>query len=319
MTKRKIASCFLLVAAMLLLLAAPVSAFQDVSAGDDVYDKIVKLRKRGVINGVDGRFLGDKELTYAEGITMLVRGMKLNLDGYRFIKQPEARDSYDHVPEDAWYTEAFITAAVLGLGLDREVDPNATLTREEYAHYLMTALNLTGNYPFTRMLFVIEDQDEIDPDYSHSIQLLLNARILRLDEQSAFHPKRKITRQEAAEMLADAIEFKERYEVLQSGTDPESDGTVSFEVTRVTDEVNKVTVSWGEQPNSGYGISIAGIDFDHGEKTATVRYTLSYPHPDRMYLQVIVYPKADVYVPSGYQVKITEQAAGDEAAESAGE
>lgn len=293
----------------MFMISTPVSAFQDLSAEDEAYERIMQLRETGVISGVDGEFQGDRLLTFAEGIQMLVRGMELNLDGYMFIKEPLASDYYDLVPGDAWYAESFITAAVLGLGIEREVDPHAVMTREQYAHYLMKALSLTGNYPFTKMFFVIKDQDEINPDYSHSIQLLLNGKIIRLDEESAFHPKREITRREAAVMLADAIDFKNRHQIIQSGEDPESDGTVSFEVTRVTEDVNKVTVSWGEQPHPGYGISVAGIEFSHEDMIATVYYKLSYPDPERMYPQVIVYPKAVTYIPSEYQVKITQKVA----------
>jgi len=312
MTTRKLLRWFALSIAVMLMLSTPVGAFQDLSQDEVAYDKIMMLRDLGVISGVNGDFRGDKELTYAEGIHMLVKGMELNLDGYAFIKRPEASDSYDHIPEDTWYTGSFITAAVLGMGLDREVDPQAVLTREAYAHYLMTALGMTGNYPFTKMLYVIQDQDEIDPSYAHSIQLLLNGKITRLDDEGSFRPKQEITRKEAAIMLADAIEFKNRYKVLQSGVDPESDGTVSFEVTAVSEDVNKVTVSWGEQPNPGYGIRIAGIEFMDEEQKAIVYYSLSYPHPDRMYPQVIVYPKDETYVAAEYTVKIAEKDTGVE-------
>lgn len=304
--RRNLLRWFIMMVVLMLVFGSQAAAFRDLTAGDEADEKIKKLQEMGILNGVNGEFQGDRDITYAEGIHMLVKGMGLSLDGIAFIKKPEARDSYDYVPEDAWYTESFIIASVLGLELPRDIDPQAVMTREAYAHHLMTALTLTGNYPFTKMYYIIQDEADLNPDYVHSIQLLLNGRIITLDEEGRFHPKQVITRKDAAVMLYDAIEFKNRYPQPILERD-DKDGEVSFEVVPVSEEVNKVTVSWGEQPHPGYGIRIVTIEFVEEYQTAVIYYELSYPDPELMYPQVIVYPEDHTYVSSEYEVIIVEK------------
>jgi len=305
--KRCSVKVFLLMVAALVMFSVNASAFDDIPQDDESRSKILKLQELGVISGIDGSFHGDKELTYAEGIHMIVKGLDLNLSAYMFIKAPEAKDSFDYVPEDAWYTKSFIIAAVRGLQLDRSLDPNTVMTREEFAHHLLTALDRTGPYPFTKMLFVVEDETDLNPDYMHSIQLLLNGGIISLDEDGKFRPKQPITRKEAAVMLYDAMEFKNNHTSQETDEEGYPDQEVTFEVTEVNEEVNKVTVSWGEQPNPGYGITISSIHFVDEFETAVVYYRLSYPNPDLFYPQVIVYPKDETYVSSAYKIVIEEE------------
>lgn len=305
--KRCSVKVFLLMVAALVMFSVNASAFDDIPQDDESRSKILKLQELGVISGIDGSFHGDKELTYAEGIHMIVKGLDLNLSAYMFIKAPEAKDSFDCVPEDAWYTKSFIIAAVRGLQLDRSLDPNTVMTREEFAHHLLTALDRTGPYPFTKMLFVVEDETDLNPDYMHSIQLLLNGGIISLDEDGKFRPKQPITRKEAAVMLYDAMEFKNNHTSQETDEEGYPDQEVTFEVTEVNEEVNKVTVSWGEQPNPGYGITISSIHFVDEFETAVVYYRLSYPNPDLFYPQVIVYPKDETYVSSAYKIVIEEE------------
>jgi len=305
--KLRLMKVLLLMAAALVMFSVNASAFDDIPQDDEERDKVLKLQELGVISGIGGLFQGDKELTYAEGIQMIVKGMDLNLSAFLFIKAPEAKDSFDRVPEDAWYTKSFIIAAVHGLQLDRSLDPNAVMTREEFAHHLLTALDKTGSYPFTKKLFILEDEADVNPDFMHSIQLLLNGGIISLDEDGRFRPKQPITRKEAAVMLYDAMQFKNNHESQPALEEENAGSEVTFEVTEVNEEINKVTVLWGEQPNPGYGISISSIHFVDEYETAVIYYRLSYPDPDRFYPQVIVYPEDETYVSSAYKVVVEEE------------
>lgn len=74
-------------------------------------------------------------------------------------------------------------------------------------------------------------------------------------------------------------------------------------VTPIGDEVNRVILDWGEQPNPGYGISVQRIEFDHSEKKARIIYQLHYPDPDLMYPQVIVHAKTETFVAAGYEIE----------------
>lgn len=294
--------CFC-IAAFALIFVSSAAAFQDLAESDDAYEDIMKLQQMGIISGVDGKFHGDRPLTYAEGIHMIVKGMDLSLAAYTFIKAPEASDYFDNVPDAAWYTESLIVAAVNGLDLPSDLDPEAVMSREVFTHHLFTALQITGPYPFIELYNLLADEDSVTKPYMNSIQYMLNGRMVELDEDGRFRPLDDITRKEAAVMLSKAMEFRKHHTPIS----PIVSDEVTYVVDSVTDEINKVTVSWGEQPNPGYGISITGIKFNLEDCIATVIYQRSYPDPDLMYPQVIVTPTAETYVSSAYTVEIVEQ------------
>ncbi len=136
----------------------------------------------------------------------------------------------------------------------------------------------------------------------NSIQMMLNGEMVKLDEDRKFRPQEEMTRKEAVVMLAKAIQFRNIHNPIL----PIDSDEVTYTVAAVNDEIRKVTISWGEKPNPGYGIAITGIEFDQANQIATVMYQRHYPHPDRMYPQVIVTPTATTYVASEYTVEIDE-------------
>lgn len=73
-----------------------------------------------------------------------------------------------------------------------------------------------------------------------------------------------------------------------------------------TNDVQKVAVSWGDQPNPGYSLTIDQIIFDHTKQIALIKYTKHYPKPDKFYAQVITEAKDITYVPAAFEVCIRE-------------
>jgi hypothetical protein len=285
--------------AMLLLFGTAAFAFDDLPEGGD-RDKIRSLQERGIVNGYGTSFMANKKLNNAEGVHLIVKAMDLSLAAFLFIKEPLASDSFDNIPNDAWYANSFVIAAVNGLNLPRDIDPQAEMTREAYAHYLLSALLIKGDYPFTKMLVHVADEADVNPDYRHSLQLLLNAKIVELDQERMFHPKKPITRRDAAVLAYNTLEFMKVHSQPLPGGGVTVDETVTLTSARINDEVNKVTLSWGEKPNAGYTLTITGIVFKDG-KTAEIHYKLGTPEKDKMYAQVITTPQADTYLASGYK------------------
>lgn len=284
--------------ALLLVFSPAVSAFSDLPEGD-ARGKLEALQKRGIVNGYGDIFRGEQQLTNAEGVHLIVKTTGLSLAAFTFIKAPLASDFFDSIADDAWYAESFIIAAVNGLELPKDIDPEAAMNREEYAHYLLAGLSLTGDYAFTEMFFSIEDEQEVNPDYMNSLQVLLNGRIITLPEDGKFRPKEAITRQEAAVWAFNVLQLIESHQNPEPETEfPSKEVTLSIEA--VSPEVNKITLSRGEQPHSGYGIAITRIVFQ--DETAQVHYKLLEPEEGKMYLQVITVPVASTYVSSEYKV-----------------
>lgn len=352
----------------LLIFSSSAAAFQDLE--DDAESaKIVSLKERGLISGVDEKhFAPDQPLSYAQGIALIVSGLHLE----RMDDQPEqASDVYTHVSTDAWFHEHF-TTALHHLDLPTEIQPAEPMTKEQFTHLLFQAMLTTGDYVFIEPYILIADEAEITSEYMNSIQKMLITNITSLDDEHNFYPKKSITRAEAAVMLHDALTFvqkqneqptrppisnpndsvssddrpsdvtlpvrpepskevcdddtfkmmdqpsetvssdSERANDSESGTISKSEsqqqratceqhGEVYVSVSPVHDDVNKVHISWGQQPNSGYGLSIDKVEFSG--TIATVHYTRHYPEPDRMYLQVITYPQATTYVDRKYELE----------------
>jgi hypothetical protein len=266
--------------------------------------KINALHDKGIVSGVDdSTFAPDVSITYAQAVALLVKGFDLNIDNLRFIREPKASDNFANVDDNAWYAHDFIVAYHKGLPIPADVDPNATIARQDYADLLAHALATTGDYPTVKMFIVIADSEDIAKDKMGSIQELLLMHIAKLDEQNRFRPTEDTTRAEAAELLYNALEFVDRHTAIKPLPPiPAPNPDVTLSVDKVTDEVNKVTVAWGEKPNTCYQISVAGIEFS--ADTATVLYDTQTPQQGVMCGQMIVHPQASTYVDSKYKVEI---------------
>jgi len=282
---------------VMLAFGTVASAFSDVPQGAD-RDKINALKERGIVNGYKNLFHGNKKMTNAEGVHLIVKGMDLSLAAFLFIKEPLASDYFTKVPNDAWYSQSFVIASVNGVELPKDINPKAEMSREAFAHYLLQALLIRGDYPFTKMLVHVADEADVKAEYRHSLQLLLNAKIVELDKDGKFYPKKTITRKDAIVLLYNTLEFMKAHEppVPQDGYGV--DETVTHSVYKVNDEVNKITISWGEKPNAGYSISIEKVVFIDAA-TAEIHYKLHYPERDQMYAEVITTPTASTYLAAG--------------------
>jgi hypothetical protein len=202
---------------------------------------------------------------------MIVKGLDLNIDYMRFAKQPAASDIYSNIPNNAWYANAFIIAHYNGLKISKDINPNSTITREQFGDLLVRALEKKG--------------------------------IAELDSNGKFDPKTELTRGEAASWVYNGVR------VLADHTNkPATEKQVTITIQKVNDDVNKVTLSRGEKPNSGYGIEINNVQFGK-DGQAVITYTLIDPKPDMMYADVITEPKASTYVSSQFKAIVEPAAA----------
>lgn len=305
----------LLILVFAMVFGSSVFAFQDVT-DTPAEESIVALQKMGVVSGIDDKRFNPKgEVTFAQGIHMLVKAFDLNLNHFMFIKQPQASDYFTTISDDAWYANSFMVAQLNGLPLAKDVDPNKALTREEFANLLMKAIELKGDYAFIKIFMIIKDEQDITPEYMNSIQLLLIAKIIKLDNNQNFYPKQVLTRGEAATWLHKGIQFVHNASSVQPSepqpepqNPPHTQEEVKINVEKVTDDVQKVTLSWGMQPNPGYQLHISGIRFINNE--AVIEYMLHYPDPNKFYAQVMTEAKDETFISSTYKIS-TKQVKAD--------
>jgi hypothetical protein len=282
-----------LVAMMLFTLGQTVWAFKDVK-NDPNEQKIIELKKQGILSGSpkDDKFNPKGKLTYAAGISMIVKGLDLNIDHIRFIKEPKASDSFPNLKDDAWYSNAFIIAGLNGLDIPKTVKANDTMTREQFAHHLFRAILTKGDYAFIEIFMTLEDEADVNSAYMDSIQKLIISKIVTLDSSNKFYPKQAITRSDAAGWLYDAIKFvKETTPIPELPEQPAL--VLKLSVTAVNSDINKVTVST-QVPHPGYSIRISSIGFEGDQAVIYVETVL--PDPDTMYPQVITDVQVSTYV-----------------------
>ena len=279
--------------------AGPAAAFPDI-AGDPNEERILKLKEAGILKGdAEGRFRPGDKLTYAEGVTMIVRGLQLGRDDIRFVKEPKARDFYDFVPEDKWYTDDFLTAG-FHLDLPRSVKPDLSMTRERFAHHLYRGVIAKAGFALPAPDPAIEDMDSIAPEYRESVKSLVYAGIAATDGNGRFEPKRAVTRGEAAGMLYEAIVFIRQLEASGKplkASDPSPLTNLRLDAAPLTGEVNAVTVR-ATAPHPGYGIRIRSVVFD--DDKAFIHVEPVYPDSERKYPQVLTEVSAVVYIGSSY-------------------
>ena len=266
-------------------------------------DKIKDLRDRGVVSGVSkDKFVPHQKMTAQQAIPLIVKAFELSLAHVTFIKAPVASDYFTKIPDDAWYAEAFIIAHHNGVPIDKDVNPNAAVPREQFVQWLMHGLYATGDYAWIEIYHMIEDEKQVSEGYMDAIQKAIIGGIVELDENDKFRPQEPITRAEAAVMVRNAIQFVEEHRepVEKPQVDPIASGEVKTSKVAVNADVQKVVLDMGEKPHPGWNVKIEGIDFID-EDTAVIRYSVTYPDPAALYPMVISYPKAETYLSSNYK------------------
>lgn len=237
------------------------------------------------------------KLTYGRGIDLIVKGLGLNIDNIRFVKEPKATDYVAKADNKAAYANSIIIAACNGIKLSRGLNPVAAMTREQFALHLNEAIQSTGQYPVNMMWLLIKDEKSFGPDGLSAVQNLVKFNVVAL-EKGNFRPKALITASEATKMVKNAAAFIKSHQAGKPGQATEQD--VSMDISPVNAAVNKISLSRGSKPNSGYQISISSIVFSKAE--AIIHYQLTDPKAGNSYLQVITEPTAETFISSAYQV-----------------
>lgn len=289
----------------LLISSASVStafAFSDVDKSQS--EVMSTLQKKGIVNGTDpGHFNPSGTVNFAQGVQLIVNTFGYNLDLMRFMKLPAASDFYTNIPNNAWYADAFVRAHFNGVDIPKDVNPNAVMTREQFAHMLDAALEKKADLPMLKLYLAVKDGDQISTELQGSVERLVYYKIVALDKDGKFNPKSALTRGEASTWIYNAIN------VIDQGQAPVQSEKIELSVEKVNDDVNKVTLSRGEKPNVGYTIAIDSIRFGQDGR-AVIHYTLQDPKPDQMYADMITVPTAVTYISSKYEA-VLEPAATD--------
>ncbi|QUL56028.1 S-layer homology domain-containing protein [Paenibacillus tritici] len=287
---------------------ASASAFSDLK-GHASESKINALHQEGILNGVTSdKFAPKSKLTYAQGLQFIVSGLKLSPQN---TSGKQAGDYFDKVKNTAWYAPAFLTAKESGLPLDRSIDPNAVMTRIQFAHLLLQTLQNKGDFAYTERYAEISDGGKLSAAEMNSLQILVNTRLIALEKNNTFRPNEPVTRAEAAVWVYDAAKFaKEVINMDNSNTAPAYTYEAAVKLDKAATGVNKATVTVSNLPNPGYGLFIERIEFG-ADHTAVIYFRVTKPAPGSMNPQVISAGTAVTYLPEGYTA-VAQPVAGQE-------
>ena len=199
--KRKALSLILAFAMAVSLFTVGASAAEPTygdTAGHWAEASIERWSGYGIIQGSNGKFDPDGQLTCAQLATILARLLKL----------PAAKDAgFIDNPEDAWYYDAINRCAAAGIlkgNGDGTVTPNASITRERAMVMLARAL---GIEPLSRPdLSKYADVAQVSPYAQGYLAALIEAGIVGGVTADRLAPQDNITRADTVTILDRAIQ-----------------------------------------------------------------------------------------------------------------
>ena len=165
------------------------------------YDNIMTLRKKGYVNGDNGKFNPDNNITRSEFAKLVVAAFKLPINSSDKI--------FTDINNDDWYAPYVNSAYSAGIiqGYGGSFQPNNTISRQDATvilYRLLSKMNkpITGTAEF-------EDTADISEYATNAVGALASLQVIR-GTDNKFHPKNNITRAEMATLLCNLMNYLEK-------------------------------------------------------------------------------------------------------------
>lgn len=175
------------------ILIAPTNilakTFSDVNNNDWFYSVVNELSDKGIISGYeDNTFKPQKSVSYAEFLTLLNNSIG-------------EKQSPDYKNSEEWYKPTFDYLKQKGV-ITNIQNPNAKITRNEMAKYLSLGLEKLKNQKIdTTTPASIKDFDSIPNEYKDLVASVVNAGLIKGDENQNFNGSKSLTRAETAVII----------------------------------------------------------------------------------------------------------------------
>ena len=175
------------------ILIAPTNilakTFSDVNNNDWFYSVVNELSDKGIISGYeDNTFKPQKAVSYAEFLTLLNNSIG-------------EKQSPDYKNSEEWYKPTFDYLKNKGV-IANIANPNAEITRNEMAKYLSLGLEKLKNQKIdTTTPASIKDFDSIPNEYKDLVASVVNAGLIKGDENQNFNGSKSLTRAETAVII----------------------------------------------------------------------------------------------------------------------
>ncbi len=163
--------------------------FSDVNNNDWFYSVVNELSDKGIISGYeDYTFKPQKAVSYAEFLTLLNNSIG-------------EKQSPDYKNSEEWYKPTFDYLKNKGV-IANIANPNQEITRNEMAKYLSLGLEKLKNQKIdTTTPASIKDFDSIPNEYKDLVASVVNAGLIKGDENQNFNGIKSLTRAETAVII----------------------------------------------------------------------------------------------------------------------
>lgn len=175
------------------ILIAPTNilakTFIDVNNNDWFYSVVNELSDKGIISGYeDNTFKPQKAVSYAEFLTLLNNSIG-------------EKQSPDYKNSEEWYKPTFDYLKNKGV-IANIANPNQEISRNEMAKYLSLGLEKLKNQKIdTTTPASIKDFDSIPNEYKDLVASVVNAGLIKGDENQNFNGSKSLTRAETAVII----------------------------------------------------------------------------------------------------------------------
>ena len=175
------------------ILIAPTNilakTFSDVNNNDWFYSVVNELSDKGIISGYeDNTFKPQKSVSYAEFLTLLNNAIG-------------EKQNPDYKNSEEWYKPTFDYLKNKGV-MANISNPNKEISRNEMAKYLSLGLEKLKNQKLDATAPAsIKDFDSIPNEYKDLVASVVNAGLIKGDENQNFNGSKSLTRAETAVII----------------------------------------------------------------------------------------------------------------------
>ena len=186
---KKLISAITLSAILIVPTNILAKTFSDVNNNDWFYSVVNELSDKGIISGYeDNTFKPQKSVSYAEFLTLLNNSIG-------------EKQTPDYKNSEEWYKPTFDYLKQKGV-ITNIQNPNTKITRNEMAKYLSLGLEKLKNQKIdTTTPASIKDFDSIPNEYKDLVASVVNAGLIKGDENQNFNGSKSLTRAETAVII----------------------------------------------------------------------------------------------------------------------
>lgn len=191
-------ACYLALNTPLVKPATTVAGFSDVKTNHWAAEYIRKVAEEKLMQGADGKFRPEEQITQAEVCATIARSLSLETDG----------ENMDGIDENAWYAEEVSAVWAAGLldGLEADFQPNSMMTRADAAQLFANVLvqkgsTLPNDQTVDETLASFKDAAEISENRRAAVVLCMQKGLVKGYTDGTFQPERGFTRAEFAKLL----------------------------------------------------------------------------------------------------------------------